>query len=67
MYFVFRPECAESNALSSSQCDLAISFISMSWYRLNMYVVYCVRFYSDERYGRDIWHNFFNYITLPRL
>ena len=55
MYFVFRPECAESNAPSSFQCDLAIRFISMSWYRLNMYVVYCVRFYSDERYGqRDL-------------
>ena len=55
MYVVFRPERAESNAPSSSQWDLAISFISMSWYKLNMYLVYCVRFYGDERYEqRDL-------------
>ena len=55
MYSVFRPECGESNAPSSSQCDFAISFISLSWYRVDRYVVYSVRFYSDERYGqRDL-------------
>ena len=68
MYSVFRPECGESNAPSSSQCDFAISFISMSWYRVDRYVVYCVRFYSDERYGqRHLTKFFFNYITLPKI